>query len=357
MTTRPEQANGLSDDECTTADMLRKLARLFTKGELSFALVETDNDKEWFRQEWIRELGRRADLLDNADPAPPSPAEPIVAMHYFPGPPERELPDSPGIWTRRAGAADEYTLVVRRNADEDGNVISGPLLCSGWCGPTSILCSTANLPHHHWNRVPPEPAEVAALRERAEHERNRLADGIATIAKAAGIIDGTQPLTGPQLLMLCDDVCKEIVRVREQAEEYGQHLSASNERAKERRAKLTAAEAALSAMTKERDLYHKANCSATRIANDLKEQLAASRERERVLRVAWQRMSGFVISESCGPDRRYRITIDYPSLEKLQDAYQAMHDIAAVFFAATAAGQGESATPPATQENEDENRS
>jgi hypothetical protein len=46
------------------------------------------------------------------------------------------------------------------------------------------------------------PKELSRLR----HERQQLANGIASAAKAFGIIDGTVPLTGPQLLQLCDDL-------------------------------------------------------------------------------------------------------------------------------------------------------
>jgi hypothetical protein len=45
-----------------------------------------------------------------------------------------------------------------------------------------------------------------AREERLRHERTGLARGIGEAAKAFGIIDGTQPLTGPQLLCLCDDL-------------------------------------------------------------------------------------------------------------------------------------------------------
>lgn len=49
------------------------------------------------------------------------------------------------------------------------------------------------------------------------------------------------------------------------------------------------------------------------------------------IRAAWTRVAGFAVCESIGdPDperRRYRITIDYSTLEKAQDAYQAMGEI------------------------------
>ena len=44
---------------------------------------------------------------------------------------------------------------------------------------------------------------------------------------------------------------------------------------------------------------------------------------------AWKRVAGFAVCESCGPENRYRITIDYPTLEKAQDAYGAMSEITA----------------------------
>lgn len=72
-----------------------------------------------------------------------------------------ELPTGPGVWRRKADSRDAYEIIVRRLRDEDGNLISGPMLCSGWCGPDSVLCSTANLPRGNWHPAPsPEVAEV-----------------------------------------------------------------------------------------------------------------------------------------------------------------------------------------------------
>jgi len=53
----------------------------------------------------------------------------------------------------------------------------------------------------------------------------------------------------------------------------------------------------------------------------------AAEQRVKEIQAAWNRVAGFAVSESCGPENRFRITIDYPTLEKLQDAYRAMHDI------------------------------
>jgi len=53
----------------------------------------------------------------------------------------------------------------------------------------------------------------------------------------------------------------------------------------------------------------------------------AAEGRVKKIQTAWNRVAGFAVSESCGPENRFRITIDYPTLEKLQDAYRAMHDI------------------------------
>lgn len=88
-----------------------------------------------------------------------------------PTPAESELPDKPGLWKRRADSRDAYELVVRRNADEDGNVIPGPLLCSGWCGPVAILCSTANLPRGHWTTA--APAELPCPPPASTHSYER----------------------------------------------------------------------------------------------------------------------------------------------------------------------------------------
>lgn len=47
-----------------------------------------------------------------------------------------------------------------------------------------------------------------------EAGKEQLAFGIARIALSAGIIDGSQPLTGPQLLLLVDDLIIEVERLR-----------------------------------------------------------------------------------------------------------------------------------------------
>jgi len=59
----------------------------------------------------------------------------------------------------------------------------------------------------------------------------------------------------------------------------------------------------------------------------LKQRAEAAEGRVKKIQTAWNRVAGFAVSESCGPENRFRITIDYPTLEKLQDAYRAMHDI------------------------------
>jgi len=59
----------------------------------------------------------------------------------------------------------------------------------------------------------------------------------------------------------------------------------------------------------------------------LKQRAEAAEQRVKEIQAAWNRVAGFAVSESCGPENRFRITIDYPTLEKLQDAYRAMHDI------------------------------
>lgn len=45
-------------------------------------------------------------------------------------------------------------------------------------------------------------------------ERDKLARAIAEAASTAGLIDGSMPLDGPQLLMLCNDLATEITRLR-----------------------------------------------------------------------------------------------------------------------------------------------
>jgi hypothetical protein len=48
--------------------------------------------------------------------------------------------------------------------------------------------------------------QPAAEGEAERADRDALADAIATAAIKRGIIDGSQPLTGPQLIMLCQDL-------------------------------------------------------------------------------------------------------------------------------------------------------
>jgi hypothetical protein len=45
------------------------------------------------------------------------------------------------------------------------------------------------------------------------------------------------------------------------------------------------------------------------------------------VRDAWKQVAGFAVCESNGPEGRYRIAIDYPTLEKAQEAYRAMAEI------------------------------
>lgn len=44
--------------------------------------------------------------------------------------------------------------------------------------------------------------------EQMERERSLLAEGIVSVAKAAGIVNGEMSLTGPQLTLLCYDLCE-----------------------------------------------------------------------------------------------------------------------------------------------------
>jgi hypothetical protein len=56
-----------------------------------------------------------------------------------------------------------------------------------------------------------DPTTCLALLEEVERlraERDILGEAIAQEAIKAGIIDGSTPLTGPQLLMLCEDLAK-----------------------------------------------------------------------------------------------------------------------------------------------------
>ena len=62
------------------------------------------------------------------------------------------------------------------------------------------------------------------------------------------------------------------------------------------------------------------------VAEDVRQLLASLQALEKIGK-AWDRVAGFAVCESNGPDGRYRITIDYNTLEKAQDAYRAMHDI------------------------------
>lgn len=64
--------------------------------------------------------------------------------------------------------------------------------------------------------VPPVTPPDAAMR--AAEERDLLAWGIANAATRAGIIDGSLPLIGPQLLMLCDDLATAAQRTPEERE-------------------------------------------------------------------------------------------------------------------------------------------
>lgn len=52
--------------------------------------------------------------------------------------------------------------------------------------------------------------------------------------------------------------------------------------------------------------------------------------------VAWKAVAGFAVCESNGPENKYRITIDYRSLEQAQKAYRAMMDITAAIELAKA---------------------
>ena len=55
-----------------------------------------------------------------------------------------------------------------------------------------------------------ESALEAVVKERDQlrSERDKFAEGIAIAATHAGIIDGPQSLSGPQLLLLCDDLAR-----------------------------------------------------------------------------------------------------------------------------------------------------
>jgi hypothetical protein len=48
------------------------------------------------------------------------------------------------------------------------------------------------------------------------------------------------------------------------------------------------------------------------------------------LRAAWRRVAGFAVCECNGPAQRYRVVIDYQTLEQAQDAHRAMCEITEV---------------------------
>lgn len=80
-----------------------------------------------------------------------------------------------------------------------------------WDGKTLWLqkaaCLACHVEHYTNFRGPLVPHKAGAGEvERLKRERELLAQGIAQAAKAFGIIDGSQPLTGPHLLRLCDDL-------------------------------------------------------------------------------------------------------------------------------------------------------
>lgn len=64
-------------------------------------------------------------------------------------------------------------------------------------------------------------------------------------------------------------------------------------------------------------------------ADSLAARVAELEGRLREIDAAWKRVAGFAVCESCGPHNRYRVIIDYQSLEQAQDAYTAMHEISA----------------------------
>jgi len=67
-------------------------------------------------------------------------------------------------------------------------------------------------------------------------------------------------------------------------------------------------------------------------------ELSRRLEREgrlEAVKQAWKRVAGFAVCESCGPENHFRITIDYPTLEKAQDAYSAMAEITAALAEGT----------------------
>lgn len=53
-------------------------------------------------------------------------------------------------------------------------------------------------------------SEIRDAIQSLKHQRNTLGTEIGEIARLLGIIDGTVPLTGPELLVLCDDIKKMI---------------------------------------------------------------------------------------------------------------------------------------------------
>jgi hypothetical protein len=70
------------------------------------------------------------------------------------------------------------------------------------------------------------------------------------------------------------------------------------------------------------------------IAQAIADATADQGRQLKAIQAAWSRVAGFAVCESCGPEKRYRITIDYRSLEQAQDAYRAMSEITAALEAA-----------------------
>lgn len=91
------------------------------------------------------------------------------------------------------------------------------------------------------------------------------------------------------------------------------------------------------------DRNGRANASAiVAVVNLFKPMAARLKECEGKLEeieASWDRVAGFAVCESCGPERRYRITIDYPTLEKAQDAYSAIAEITNILNRTEKAGE------------------
>lgn len=83
--------------------------------------------------------------------------------------------------------------------------------------PTCEICGHIGCEGNHRASATEGTSDEAAT---LQAERDALATAVVSAAVRVGITDGTQPLTGPQLIMLCEDLAKAasaVERFRERA--------------------------------------------------------------------------------------------------------------------------------------------